>query len=468
MGRSGRRRTNRKTGKRNLPATGSSLNSGNNFALYLKHAKQLFVDKHYQEAKEAISEAIKLNPTNAEGCYCAGLIFEKLSLLDDAERALRKALKAVPGNPAGLYMLGVVLSRKNREQEAIRLFQQLLQRQPNNISALTRTLTLKKYRQCERELSQMELLAQSDNVPKRDKILLCFSLGEAFHVLGEYSKASPYLLNANMLKKQETPPDLENTEEFFRRVEAVFTPSFFSTHQDLGFEDDTPIFITGLPRSGKTVTETLLSRHPLIEGVDESELFSDSAGVAFRGRAEWRFPDDIASLEKHQFREIGKAYVDRLRKRYPSARFVAATTPGNDQLIGLIRLCLPQARIIRVERDANDTCFEIFKKNFANENWYSYDLKLLGKFYRQYRGLMEYWDRLFPGSIYTVQFEKLIIDPTAEFRKLVDFCGLEWDDRHFDPGLEETDSMPSPDNAIDVWKPYAAELAPLFNALEPN
>jgi len=155
--------------------------------------------------------------------------------------------------------------------------------------------------------------------------------------------------------------------------------------------------------------------------------------------------------------------------------YITNTLPGNIKMIGMINLCLPQAKIIWLDRELNDTCFEIYKQDFAEGHGYSNDLKILGEHARMVYDLMEYWDQLLPGFIYRLKFEDLISDPQQQIPRLMNFCGLGWkgaqQENSPDSGANEfsdIDSIPTLENVIGVWKPYAKYLAPLFDALEQH
>ena len=251
----------------------------------------------------------------------------------------------------------------------------------------------------------------------------------------------------------------------------MFTQTFIEIHKDLGYEDDTPIFIVGLPRTGKTVTETLLCRHPQIAAGGELRQFSDTVTMLLEDEKLGVFPDGVAALDRLHFEYVGRAYIGKLRKRSKKAQRVTNTLPGNAFQVGMINLCLPRSKIIWIEREMKDACFEMYRKNFAKEHEYTNDLGVLGEYSTLFNNLMEYWDQLLPGFIYKVAFENILADPETQMRGLLEFCGLDWDDACLEAssaeqgGLPGLASIPSREDTIGVWKPYEKYLSPLFDAL---
>ena len=159
--------------------------------------------------------------------------------------------------------------------------------------------------------------------------------------------------------------------------------------------------------------------------------------------------------------DIGKEYAAREQKRFPGQTRVTNTSPGNARHIGMIRLCLPNAKIIVCQRDAKDNCTEIFNKNLGMDHYYSADMRALGEYYKHHRDLIAYWHKLLPGHIHVVQFEELLRDPRTQINAVLDFCGL--------PGEEvclNTAPLPTPNAVTGIWKHYREHLGTLYEILD--
>ena len=325
------------------------------------------------------------------------------------------------------------------------------------------------------ELQNMVELYDHPGLTLKQRTSLAFTIAMAMDTTGDYAAAFDYIERGNRCRAEvrgQGVNDLDTIRESAVRLEAVFTPGFIQTQSGSGCEDDTPIFIVGLPRSGKTVTEALLCRHPRVAAGGELREFGDGVTTLLKSERLSSFPDGVAALNASRFKYLGKKYVGELRRRFKSEKHITNTLPGNAYRIGMIHLCLPRAKVVWVDRGMRDVCFEIYRKNFAEGHAYSNELGMLGEYAALFNKLMEYWDQLLPGSVYRVKFEDMISDPEAQMRGLVDFCGLDWDDvcldeplivQGGDPGFS---SMLTPENAIGVWKPYEKYLAPLFEVLD--
>jgi len=253
----------------------------------------------------------------------------------------------------------------------------------------------------------------------------------------------------------------------FGRIPATFQESLFAEKRDFGLADETPIFVLGMPRSGKTLVERILCRHPLVRGAGEAHELSRIVARLPR-RLGGAFPEAVAKLTAAQALELGKEYAEPLRRRFPEAMRVVDTKPANFALIGLIRLILPRARIVHCTRDALDNCLFCYFENF-NTQPYSTDLADLGHYYAQYRRIMDHWRAVLPGQLCEVKYEDLIADPIRESRRIYEFCGLGWDVAF--AGLNETSGAEQfpitlRRDEIGRWRRYERHLEPLRRIIE--
>lgn len=324
------------------------------------------------------------------------------------------------------------------------------------------------------DLRKMSELFEHPGLTLKKRTSLAFTLAGAAEATGDYAAAFDYIERGNRCRTEavgNSIDDFAKKEARIKKLEMVFTPEFMRTHSKQGCEDETPIFIVGLPRSGKTVTETLLSRHPQVAAAGELKQFGDGVTTLLKREQLAAFPDGVLALDASRFEYLGKKYIGELRRRFKSERYVTNTLPGNAYRLGMIHLSLPRAKVVWIDRETRDVSFEIYRKNFAEGHAYSSDLGVLGEYAVLFNHMMGYWDQLLPGYIYKLKFEEMIAEPETQLRGLLDFCGLEWDDAclhesRIGQGETRVDSMPTPENSIGVWKPYEKYLAPLFDALD--
>jgi hypothetical protein len=274
------------------------------------------------------------------------------------------------------------------------------------------------------------------------------------------------------------PYDADETHAAMLRAKALFTPDFFEARAGWGCPSAEPIFIVGLPRSGSTLVEQILASHSAVEGTME---LPDITALARRvGRLDSRrdgprYPQALADIDPEALASLGETYLRRaaVHRRLGRPCFIDKM-PNNFHHIGLIRLILPNARIIDARRGAMATCFSAFKQHFARGQAFSYDLGDLGRYYRDYVEVMQHYDAVMPGRIHRVVYEDLVEDTEAEVRRLLDHCGL-----LFEPGClefhrnaravrtasSEQVRRPIFREGLDQWKRYAPWLGPLRQAL---
>jgi tetratricopeptide (TPR) repeat protein len=345
---------------------------------------------------------------------------------------------------------------------------------PESVTAWEVIVQARRFDDRGEDLRNMIELYENPGLTLKQRTMLAFTLAGSLDATGDYSAAFGYLEQGNRFRMEasgQDTDDLDTIRESAARLESLFTPDFMQTHSGQGCEDDTPIFIVGLPRSGKTVTEALLCRHPQVAVGGELKQFGASVTALLKGERLGMYPDSAAALNSSILKAVGKKYVGELRKRFKSEKHVTNTLPGNAFRLGMIHLCLPRARVVWVDRGMRDTCFEIYRNNFPEGHGYSNEPGTVGEYAGRFNSLMAYWDQLLPGLIYKLKFEEMIADPETQLRGLLDFCGLEWDEAclhesRIEQGESWAASMPTPENAIGVWKPYEKHLAPLFEALE--
>jgi hypothetical protein len=313
------------------------------------------------------------------------------------------------------------------------------------------------------------------SLASRDQCLLHFALAKAYDDIGERDRGFDHLLRGNAIKRAEADYDEAATLGAMAHLPRFFTAALLAARGDLGDPSTIPVFILGMPRSGTTLVEQTLASHPAVFGAGERSDLSQAIGrlsVERRGAAD---ATTFATMTGEEFRRIGATYVAALRSLAPDAARITDKMPGNFLFIGLIRLILPNARIIHVLRDPVDTCLSCFSKLFMGEQAFSYDLAELGRYYRAYQRLMAHWRAVLPaGAMLEVEYETLVQDFESQARRLIAYCGLEWD-----PACLEfyktsrpvhTASMvqvrqPLYRTSVGRWRPDESVLRPLLDAL---
>ncbi|MCC6561675.1 MAG: sulfotransferase [Xanthomonadales bacterium] len=318
-------------------------------------------------------------------------------------------------------------------------------------------------------VERLKHVMENPTLSKQDRIQLGFSLHKELHDLGEFGAAWDALTAACLSKRQATHYAELETMALFDLIEAMRLEG-----QSLRGHDDyaIPIFIVGMHRSGTTLLERMLGRHPRIVDCGESYRFTAqlryAADHGCRGVADARIIEAIAGFDA---KEIARGYLEscRWRLRSGSSHFTEKL-PSNFLVIGLIKHALPQARILHMCRDPMDVCLSNLRELFSDACGYSYDQGELGRYYQRYQRLMAHWHRCFPGEILDVHYEELVAEPEAVARRVLGYCGLPWHGDVIDltgnAGAVTTASAiqvrsPIHRRSIGGWRAYEPQLAQL-------
>jgi hypothetical protein len=263
-----------------------------------------------------------------------------------------------------------------------------------------------------------------------DRYHLCFALGKALEDRGDFSSSFHHYRLGNELKRPECryrPELIEgNTQQQIR----LCTAEFFASRTGWGDPSPDPIFIIGLPRSGSTLLEQILASHSRVEGTQElpdvQQIVTRLRGFGPEGD-EPRYPAILATLSAEEFRQLGAQYLAGTRVYRSGKPFFIDKMPNNFRHVGLMHLMLPQARIIDARREPMACCFSNFKQLFANGQEFTYSIEEIARYYRTYLEIMEHWERVLPGRVLRVYHEDVVDDLEGSVRRLLDFCGLEFE-----------------------------------------
>jgi len=321
--------------------------------------------------------------------------------------------------------------------------------------------------QLEQQLSRSDL---SDD----DRCFLGFAAGKIFNDIKDYDKAFSFYEMGNRFKNSQFEID-----QFRREIDRLI--SFFSTERiqqlsSLGVSSKVPVFIVGMPRTGTTLVEQILSSHPEVHGAGELPDISSIAGTMKQyAIPKTDFPECVANLPENAFAGFADAYLRRLRTFDHSAVRIIDKMPANFLHLGLIAILFPEAKVIHCQRHPLDTCLSCYFQRFRRGHDYSFNLTHLGLYYREYQRLMQHWKAVLPVAPYELHYSELVADQEAVSKKLIDFIGISWDDRclnfHDNSRPVTTASnwqvrRPMNRAGLDRWKNYDQHLGALREALE--
>jgi tetratricopeptide (TPR) repeat protein len=430
------------------------------------------------EALTFYREAIEIDPANAEAQARAGFILFHLGRIDDAIAASEQALAIDPDHAGARNNLGFALRAIGRLDEAIALFRQTIAAAPRSAAGLYHNLaTSKRIAASDPDFAAMKRLAKDIGAFKvDDQIGLHFALGKAYADVGEHQRAFRELKKGNALKRRQFAGyDEAKALRRFERISATFSADLLRNSAGAGNPSPLPVLIVGMPRSGTSLVEQILASHPEVFGAGERYELGDLAD-AIHGADGAEFPEAVAAMSGAELDTLGMTYVAALRALAPNAARVVDKMPGNFVNAGLAHLALPNARIIHTRRDPRDTALSCFSILFALGHAYTYDLGELGRYIAAYHRLMQHWRSVLPdGVMLEVQYEELVGDLARQARRIVEFCGLAWDDAclsfYRTQRAVRTASViqvrqPVYPSSVGRWRPYEKELQPFLRALE--
>jgi len=431
---------------------------------------------NHNDAMKIFHRAVALKPRHADAHYNLG---NSLLASGDHEAAVPCFEKAIELNPQLVrahFDLGFVLSESGRLEGAADAFRKVISLQPDIAEAHRHLAGISTHDDYDDDIKAMEALYSSPGITEPQRLGFAFGLAKAFEDIGEYQKAFIHLAEGNRLRRKNYAYSTTEQAGYFDRIKSTFSASLFRTLEGSGHQEAKPVFIVGMPRSGSTLVEQILASHPDVFGAGELTILSQTLRAAFGSVAEEGYADGIHRADRERFAEIGRIYMEGLRNHSPQARFITDKMPQNFLHIGMIKLALPNARVIHCKRVPEDNCLSIFKTYFpGNVHEYSCDLTELGQYYRLYEDLMGHWHRVLPGFIYDLQYEQLINDQDGQSRALIAHCDLDWDDAclefHKTKRAVKTASLsqirnPIYRSSVELWRRYETELSPLIEALK--
>lgn len=308
------------------------------------------------------------------------------------------------------------------------------------------------------------------------RMQLSFGLGKMHDDLKVYDKAFDYFAEGNAIRRKGISYDGAKTRVEFEAMKATFSREFFENHRPSAIEDDAPIFVVGMPRSGTTLVEQIIASHPQVFGAGELVILKTAVGKGFPLDMKGGFPAGIANMPDKAFADAGHDYLDMLHARYPGFKHVTDKMPGNFLLVGFLHLMLPKAKIVHCSRNAVATCLSIFKSHFRGDgHLYGYDLAELADFHNLYVDMMAHWHTVLPGVVHDVRYEDFVADQEGQSRALIDYLGLPWNDAvlsfHENERQVRTASaaqvrQPMYKGSVDLWKRYGDRLNPLIERLK--
>ena len=421
------------------------------------------------EALEELARVTVEDPDNPGTLNLQAAAFGRIGEFDEALALYAQVLREAPNQPKVWMSYGHMLKTVGRLDEGVAAYRRALEIQPGLGEVWWSLANLKTVTFSDADIAAMRAALTSEANAPEDRWHLDFALGKAHEDRGQAEAAFAHYAAGNALRKKRLPYKAEDTTASVDQAIAAATPELFAKFAGAGCPAPDPIVVLGMPRAGSTLVEQILSSHSQVEGT------SELPDIALLARSVEGYPARLADLEPARLRDLGEQYLQRTRVQRHTARpLFIDKLPNNWLHVPFIRLILPNAKIVDARRHPLSCCFSNFKQHFARGQGFSYALEDVGSYYRDYVRLMAHVDRVLPGHVHRVIYERMVDDTETEVRALLAACGLPFEpsclafyanDRAVRTPSSEQVRRPIYREGTESWKPFEPWLAPLEAAL---
>jgi tetratricopeptide (TPR) repeat protein len=374
---------------------------------------------------------------------------------------------------------GHTLRAVGRLDEAIESYKNAISSKTGYGEAYWSLANLKTYKFTDADMKNLHLLLNDEDCKIDDYYHLLFALGKAEEDSKNFKLAMAAYTKGNTIKSKQVPWDSKNFTNECDEIINFFSKDFFDKFKGLGDKNTDPIFVVGLPRSGSTLVEQILSSHSLVEGTTELQnIIALSRKIANKKNSSSKseYPSALKDMKKSEFKKMGKAYIQNtLDQRVTDKPYFIDKMPNNFVHIGLIHLILPNAKIIDTRRNPMDCCFSCYKQLFGSGQGFTYSQNRIGNYYLDYLKIMGHWDEVLPNKVHRVVYEDMVENTEIEIRKLLDFCELDFEEDCLNffktkrtvrtPSSEQV-RQPIYKKGVGQWEYFETWLDPLKETLQ--
>lgn len=442
--------------------------------LLLKKARIHLALRRRAAARETAEAACELAGQDGQALWAVGRVFGQCNALARASELYQQALDAGCSDPNLRYDLAVGQFFAGDFAGAEINIERMLVAAPQAGHAVYRRSTLRQQTTENNHVEDLQARLQAANTDSNARVACLYALAKELEDLSRYPESFTALNQAAALKRLSLGYDAVSERAAIDAIRLAYSQAVMDeagpSHPEAG-----AIFVVGMPRTGSTLVERMLGCHSEVSSAGELLDFGQSLATATQARALTLPGMPMAEVSRLlDFAELGADYMTGLRQAAPPSRFIIDKMPINFMYCGLIKKALPNARIIHVHREPMDTCYAIYQTMFNQAYPFSCDLAELAGYYATYQRLMQHWRAVMPGQILDVSYEALLTDTGSQARRMLAFCGLEWQDACLHPSasnaLATTASaaqvrQPIHSRSVQKWRRYEAELAPLKAAL---
>ena len=433
----------------------------------------IFLEKNQlNSALKSFEWAIAYSPSYAEAHNNLGKTLQELKQFESARNHFNKAISLNSNYAQALNNLGVLNEIVNLSEDAIKSYKKAIDVNPEHAEAYRNLSRLITFKTKDKLIDQMELFYSKSNLSLFDKTRLSFALAKVYKDLENNDHYFKFLNEGNKLRKEELNYSFNQSKDFHSELIKLFSspqPSIKKKNVSKS-QEIKPIFIVGMPRSGTTLVEQILSSHPLVHGAGElltlRKIISPILENHLREKNKSLFEADLM--------KIRQKYLDQLSDLGTKEKIITDKMPVNFRLIGFILTAIPEAKIIHIKRNAIATCWSNYSHFFTAGNGFSCDQKDLVNFYCLYQEIMDFWNELFPNKIHNMSYEELTTNQRIETQEILKYCDLDWNENCIKfyentRGVQTASSsqvrQKMYQGSSDSWKQYKKYLKPLIKGL---
>lgn len=422
-----------------------------------------------EEAMTALDRSLILNPRNAEAHATRGMTLKEMGQPEAAAQSFGTSLGLRPGYVDARLGLAQLAAEEGRFAEAETLFASVRQDDPGNVGSLHGLSGVRKYKEGDPLFLAIADRLRDGGLTPQQREQLHHGYAKISSDAGRHDDAMAHFALSKACRASRF--DLARHRDALAAMRELFTRAFFAARQDFGLDDTRPVFVVGMPRSGTTLTEQILSAHPKIMGFGELQdlpQLSKTLGGGLKNPQ--GFVEALAALDATASAALAGRYREAYRDAGPDLLRLVDKRPHNYELLGLVALLFPKAHIIHCRRNAMDNCLSMYMQDFNVNHGYNRDLATLGHYYRAHEELMAHWRDVLPLPVHECVYEETVDDLEASARRLIAFLGLDWDaaclDYHRQDRQVRTPSQwqvrqPVYRSSVEAWRRYERHLGPL-------
>lgn len=453
--------------------------SPQDFGCWLRLGNCLGILQYRDAALIALQKALDLNPKDVHALLAMGSNLQSLERHDEALDTFAKARKLNPKNAMAHFREGQQHQTLGDFSKAREFFERAVKLDPNLVEAHTKLAGMaKEPTELNEAIAKLKALAAKQDIRPTWRANALFAAARVSQKQKQHAEAFDFYRQANSQLRENVHFNRESLTQYVDESIRVFNASALEAQKDAALSTKAPIFIVGMPRSGTTLVEQIISSHPVVSAGGEEQKMSGLVNALVRETSgNVRYPRDIEQILPAGLQTVGQHYLGHMNRRFPNATRFTDKNPFNFFHIGLLSILFPNATIIHCHRDARDTCLSCYFQHFAEAKTMDFttDLEDLGHFYNNYKRLMQHWNDLLPNQLVNVAYKDMVADQEGMSRMLIDRIGLDWDDACLKFNENERGVLtasqwqvrqPIYKTSLERWRTYETELAPLIQVLD--